>query len=281
MNSRPVLSSLPLAALAFAGLPAFAATTPPPPAPTMVKIPAAATAEGRPAEIAEEILGSGGPVVAFVSGLGGDRQGWRTVAEKIAPCARALIYDRPGLGDSSPVPQSPVIASAVADDLESLLRENHLPGPYLLVGHSLGGLYVQAFARARPNETAGVVLVDAMTPLAEPAFEVATDLDGTAPTAEDVGITQSLADLRAGPAFPPVPLAVIVATRHNATAKREAQRRKVQAKTAALSPKGRMILAEGSGHFVQGDRPDVVEKAILDMLANAGADVSACRASTK
>jgi pimeloyl-ACP methyl ester carboxylesterase len=258
-------------------LPAAAAAATSSPAPEMIHLPAAATAEGRPAEIAEEMFGSKGPVVAFVSGMGGDRQAWRTVAERLAPCVRALIYDRPGLGDSSPVPQTPVVANAVADDLAALLKENHLPGPYLLVGHSLGGLYVQSFARNRPQDTAGVVLVDAMTPLAEPGWKVASDLDGTAPRAEEVGIGQSLTELRSGPDFPPVPLVVIVATEHRATAQREERRRKVQAKTAALSPKGKMVIAEHADHFVQLTRPDVVENAVLDMAQNAGADVSACR----
>jgi pimeloyl-ACP methyl ester carboxylesterase len=248
-----------------------------------VHLPSASTTGGRPALIAEEILGKHGPVVAFVSGLGGDRKGWRTVAEQIAPCTRALIYDRPGIGDSKPVPQTPVIAGAVAEDLQKLLVASHLPGPYLLVGHSLGGLYVQSFARAHPSETAGIVLVDAMTPLTPPRLvpSTATELDGTAATAEDVGITESLSELRAGPPLPPVPLAVIVATRHNGTPEREAQRREVQSRTAALSPKGRLIVADGAGHFVQGDRPDIVVEAILDTLVATGADVSACRAAAQ
>jgi pimeloyl-ACP methyl ester carboxylesterase len=278
MTARLIRIAL-LATIALAAAPstAGAAAAPPGEART-VRLPEAATTEGRPASIAEEILGEHGPVVAFVSGLGGDRQGWRTVAEAIAPCARSLIYDRPGLGGSTPVPQSPVIAGAVADDLAGILRENGLPGPYLLVGHSLGGLYVQAFARSRPGTTRGVVLVDAMTPLQAPGFfTYPTALDGTAATAEDIGIPQSLKELRSGPPFPPVPLSVIVASRHNGTPEREAARRDAQQRTAALSPLGHLVVAEGAGHFVQGDRPDVVVEAILETLAASGADVAACR----
>lgn len=275
LDRSPAAVFLAAACLAFGpdgATPAAAAS------PKIVRLPAAATTEGRPAEIATEIIGKAGPVVVFVSGLGQDRQGWRFVADALAPCARSLIYDRPGLGESVPVPRSPVAAGAAADDLDAILGSSRLPGPYLLVGHSLGGLYVQAFARKHPAETAGVVLVDSMTP-EEPRdwFDTATELDGTAPRAEDVGIDASLADLRTAPVFPPVPLVVIAASTYHETPLRRAERLAVQNRTAGFSPLGHMIVAEHSAHFVQTDRPDVVIQAILETLAAAGRPVDACR----
>jgi pimeloyl-ACP methyl ester carboxylesterase len=76
--------------------------------------------------------------------------------------------------------------------------------------------------------------------------------------------------MRAGPPFPPVPLIVLVATDHDVTPDREALWQQVQEQTAALSPKGRVKLVQGAGHFIQKDRPQVVIEAVLDAIREAG-----------
>src|SRR5262249_4913310 len=114
-----------------------------------------APASAEPLPLAMAILGRG-PVVVFESGLGKGRDDWREVAKGLAPCLTVVLYDRPGIG-SSPAPPNlavPVLAAAVADDLLARLGDRGLPGPYLLVGHSLGGLYVQAFAHNHPGAVA-------------------------------------------------------------------------------------------------------------------------------
>ena len=90
----------------------------------------------------------------------------------------------------------------------------------------------------------------------------------------------SIATMMSGPPFPPVPLIVLAATDHEDTPEREALWRDVQARTAALSPRGRLVVAEGSGHLVQQDKPAAVIQAVLQAAAMAGFDTSDCSAQS-
>lgn len=82
------------------------------------------------------------------------------LADQVAPFARVCIYDRAGLGWSDPAPE-PRTHQDMVSDLHQLLKAKGLSGPYLLVGHSVGGLLVRLYAQQYPAEVAGVVLVDA------------------------------------------------------------------------------------------------------------------------
>jgi pimeloyl-ACP methyl ester carboxylesterase len=105
--------------------------------------------------------GTAAPMVVFVAGLG-DRgeAAWGAVWGQVARNARACVYDRAGLGRSDPNPRTTTYQAAT-DDLHALLRRGHIPGPYVLVGHSLGGLLTRLYAHQHPADVAGVVLVDA------------------------------------------------------------------------------------------------------------------------
>jgi pimeloyl-ACP methyl ester carboxylesterase len=233
------------------------------------------------AEIAVQLLGSSGPVVVFESGMAEDMRNWGDVAHPLAACARVVLYDRLGVGRSSPRSDTNVVlASAVAKRLADLLAGLRISTPYILVGHSLGGLYVQSFARKYPQHIAGVVLVDAASPLEPPGVFVPTvpPPPGTTAAAEEGGVAPSVNAILAGPPFPPLPLTVLVATNHGDTPEREALWRDVQARTAALSPKGRLEIVDGSGHFIQKDRPQAVIAAVQQVMRAAGNDVSRCNA---
>ncbi|MEM9566101.1 MAG: alpha/beta hydrolase [Actinomycetota bacterium] len=103
--------------------------------------------------------GSGSPTVVLESGLGGFSHDWSHVQPDIATTTRVCAYDRAGYGwsDSVDVPRTSI---ETADDLHTLLVNGGETGPFLLVGHSLGGLHVRTFARRYADEVAGVVLVD-------------------------------------------------------------------------------------------------------------------------
>lgn len=103
--------------------------------------------------------GSGSPTVVLESGFGGFSFDWSFVREDISEHARVCTYDRAGYGWSDPVDR-PQSSSEVAADLSELLEGAGESGPYLLVGHSAGGLYVRAFAALHPDEIAGMVLLD-------------------------------------------------------------------------------------------------------------------------
>ncbi len=170
------------------------------------------------------------------------------------------------------------LADMVAEQLAALLKALNMPPPYILVGHSLGGFYVQAFARSHPEAVAAVVLVDAASPFEPPGVFVSTipPKPGSVEAAEEAGFAPSAAAMLKGPPFPPVPLIVLAATDHGDTSEREALWRDVQARTAALSPKGRLEIVEGSGHFIQTDRPQAVIAAVLEGARAAGVDTSSC-----
>jgi pimeloyl-ACP methyl ester carboxylesterase len=88
---------------------------------------------------------------------------WGWIQPRIATVTKTCAYDRAGAGWSDPGPQ-PRDAQTIASELHGLLDAAGVPGPYVLVGHSLGGLDVRAFARAYPDDVAGVVLIEATHP---------------------------------------------------------------------------------------------------------------------
>ncbi|HSZ50365.1 MAG TPA: alpha/beta hydrolase [Caulobacteraceae bacterium] len=103
--------------------------------------------------------GAGGPTVVFESGWGADSGEWVRVLPMLAPSRQACSYDRAGYGASDPGPD-PRDAAAIVRDLRAGLRAARIRGPYILVGHSAGGLYVRLFAAKYPKDVAGLVLVD-------------------------------------------------------------------------------------------------------------------------
>ena len=105
-------------------------------------------------------VGSGRPTVVLEAGFPGDSQIWRDVQPQLGRSARTCAYDRAGLGNSLPRRGIHDAADEVAD-LRRLLRAARLPGPYVLVGHSYGGMLTELFAHEHADDTAGVVLVDA------------------------------------------------------------------------------------------------------------------------
>jgi pimeloyl-ACP methyl ester carboxylesterase len=230
------------------------------------------------AVLATRIDGAPGRPVVFVSGLGEDMRGWDEVASALARCARVVRYDRPGIGASRPAPDAAVLAQDVARQLNALLARLNVAEPVILVAHSLGGLYAQAFARLYPARTAGIVLVDASSPLEPEGVFVSTQpaAPGTTAAWEEAGIAASVAALNSGPRLPDVPLIVLVATDHQDTPQREALWLDVQRQTAALSAQGELRLADGSGHFIQEDQPSVVVAAIEAVLAATGSDTAGC-----
>ncbi|MEO6398446.1 MAG: alpha/beta hydrolase [Tepidiformaceae bacterium] len=108
--------------------------------------------------------GTGHPTVVLEPGLGEPSSvmsGW--IAPEVSLHTRVCVYDRAGRGWSEST-ASPQDGLAVAADLHTLLKESGERGPYVLAGHSLGGIYVMNFANLYPDEVAGVVLLDSMHP---------------------------------------------------------------------------------------------------------------------
>lgn len=107
--------------------------------------------------------GTGSPTVVLQPGAGDMASTMAWIAPGVAEDTRVCAYDRPGRGWSDPV-DAPQDATTVAADLHALLRAADVPGPYVLAGHSFGGLYVLTYAADYPADVAGMVLIDSTAP---------------------------------------------------------------------------------------------------------------------
>jgi len=107
--------------------------------------------------------GAGEPTVVLESGLGGMSSAWGWIQPETAKFYRVVSYDRAGLGWSGP-DRAPKSAALAARRLRTLLERSGARPPYLLVGHSMGGLFIRVFAGLFPGEVAGMVLLDAVHP---------------------------------------------------------------------------------------------------------------------
>jgi pimeloyl-ACP methyl ester carboxylesterase len=223
--------------------------------------------------------GTGTPVVVFVAGLG-DRgeTAWRTVWGQVARNARACSYDRAGLGRSDPNPKTATYQAAT-DDLHILLRRGRIPGPYVLVGHSLGGLLARLYAHQHPADVAGVVLVDAtpvdwfptvqrllpaalLSPLTHnpEGFDLRHGLSSLTPLDRPGVLDRRPLAVMWAPNQPPPGLPP--STSQELARSWEAE----QARLARLSSASRLQRVPGSGHYLQRDRPKLVVAGIDDVL---------------
>ena len=106
---------------------------------------------------------NGKPTVLLESGIGTFSSNWAWVQDELAQSTRVVAYDRAGLGWSDPSLE-PQDAQQSAQDLHAALQKAGIPGPYVIAGHSYGGLVVRAFTDLYPDEVVGMVLVDASHP---------------------------------------------------------------------------------------------------------------------
>lgn len=145
-------------------------------------------------------LGAGSPTVVLTAGFNDTTLGWEPVHETLARTTRVCAWDRAGFGfsDASPEPQD---AAHTTADLEALVTLGAIAGPFIMVGHSAGGLETVIFTHRRAADVAGIVLVDAAHPDQGTAWAVAApraSADATADfIADDSEALACLARIRA------------------------------------------------------------------------------------
>ncbi|MGE5335238.1 MAG: alpha/beta fold hydrolase [Nitrososphaerota archaeon] len=234
--------------------------------------------------------GTGWPTVVLEAGLGDTSLSpeWTPIQKRVAAFTRCCGYDRAGLGKSEPG-HGPRTSLQAVDDLHVMLHTAGIEGPYVLVGHSLGGLHVQRFVACFPDEVAGVVLVDAMhedhLAWLERNLLSAEELEQqrqvtTGNNPEGIASDTALTALQRAHWRLDVPLVVLMRDHvppeeqpPEWSSEREelllATWHEVQSDLAHRSPQGRLIVAERSGHNIQLYRPDVIIEAIREVVAAA------------
>ena len=110
-----------------------------------------------------DCVGTGKPTVVLFNGLGERTPSWAWAQQNVSTSTRVCTFDRAGEGWSGPATAGQD-GHQLASDLHSLLRTAHVPGPYVLAGHSVGGVYALVYAEQYPRDVAGVALIDSATP---------------------------------------------------------------------------------------------------------------------
>lgn len=235
------------------------------------------TVAGRSVEFALE--GEGTPVVVFENGLGATLDWWAKVWPDTVAESRALAYNRAGHGrsDASMLPRD---GAQVVEELRALLRARDLPPPYVLVGHSLGGLYMQLFARQYPADVAALVLVDsthsdqvkgAGNPDHWPTWLKVVFRATTSDTAKQelAALDDTGAQVSSLPVDPAMPVWVLSALRAaGAPSALATDAERKRADVARLYPGSAQVWVD-SGHGIPLEKPEAVVGAIREAVRAA------------
>jgi pimeloyl-ACP methyl ester carboxylesterase len=250
--------------------------------------------------------GKGAPAVVLDAGISDQLDKLRPLQERIARVTQVITYNRAGYGQSEPGPL-PRDSGREAEELKALLEKASMPGPYVLVGHSLGALNMQVFASKYPDDVAGIVLLDP-PPLSFILGQEYKDLRNMAEkmTAEWQAIADSTATstdpreqarssffqmiasehremfgetarlVAAISTFGHMPLVVLAAGKPNPVfgeLAEEYQRYWVgQSRARAdMSTNSKFVLAEGATHYLYLDVPELVAQNILAVVSEARA----------
>ena len=260
--------------------------------------------------------GAGSPTVVLESGIHDSSDPWTltdatppvprspSVFAGLAWVTRVCAYDRPGTirydkpephitARSTPV-DNPRTLDAQAGDLAAVLARGKVPGPYLMVAHSYGGMIVRRYTQQHPDQVAGIVFVDAFAPSIKPLFGelwsryeellnhpgLTLDQD---PAWETVDADEAIATLESGPALPAIPVAVVSKslpfgvspdTPPDLVARLEQAWPQVQdsivKEVGASQPPH--VIATGSDHYVQLHDPDLVIATVKVVLKRIAAE---------
>jgi pimeloyl-ACP methyl ester carboxylesterase len=226
--------------------------------------------------------GNGDPVVVLDAGLGNDGGTWADVQPGLARFTRACVYDRAGRGYSDPGPK-PRTSRLMVADLHELLVRAGIAGPYVLVGHSLGGLNVRLYESEYPGDVAGMVLVDATSDdqqriidLMPPERAAEFGAGMSDPEMDLSAFREAMADVRrTNRSLADKPLVVLTHGKdpprpewlsEDAYGRGLQLTRELQSNLARLSSNSVQVVAEDSGHFIQEDQPELVVAAVREAV---------------
>jgi pimeloyl-ACP methyl ester carboxylesterase len=264
----------------------------PPPPPENDSLPPRQKVETRDGALEYTLAGEGDTTIVLLNGAGMTLAGWQALYPGVERLGRVFAWNRFGVQGSDDPPPLQSGVDVVAS-LRELLSQAGVEPPYVLVGHSLGGLYANLFARLHPRDVAGVLFLEATHPrdgetLPQDEAKLTRGLSkvqGQPPEqfeanlhAELEAAGETVQEVEAAGAFPRIPIAVITGGIDPPTSLLSpdaAQARSAhQLALARLSPDSEHVVAEGSGHFPQRSEPQLV----LDVLERLLQRVRAARA---
>ncbi len=217
--------------------------------------------------------GQGSPAVIFEGGFGAGIASWSTVQKDVAAFAQTVSYDRAGLGQSDPGPK-PRSAKQIATELHAALEKSGVKPPYVLVGHSFGGIYVRVFADMYPKEVAGMVLIDPSQEsfndwlsktqpdrLKAAESDIARASEGV--QAEYASVDTSYSQARVAKVPKGIPVTLLTAT-EDETMPADARKLWIEKHKEWLTtiPGSKHIVVEKASHFIQAQQPALVIEAI-------------------
>ncbi len=234
--------------------------------------------------------GEGSPTIILEAGGQDDSDTWgpadgRPFFDQLQQLTRTCAYDRANMAQSDPAP-GPRYAQDSADDLAALLATAEVPGPYLLIGSSWGGIIVAGYAADHPEDVAGMVLLDAAYPSTDPGMDathanlppeewaaiVAAEKWDNPQNREHVDIPTSIGPMATKmDRIPDVPITAVTATLSSdcppAWPCEEILRDEavLQAQWAELSPHGRQVFV-ATGHVTYVEDPEAIVEIITDTL---------------
>lgn len=231
-----------------------------------------------------KLIGHGGSNIIFLGGFRMHFESWERVYPAVAKANKVLLINRAGVG-SSPKAQGTQTGSFVVEQLRHAASEAGLEPPFLLVAHSLGGIFANLYARTFPSEVVGVVFVESLHPqeitaqkkLKPPvllramndAIKYIEKMFDKYKFSEDECIDDTIQEIEIAGAFPEIPIAVVSGGRKMPLVPQHAfeLHTQFQIKLLELSNQSKQFMCETSGHFPQITQSDIVVIAIEQVLA--------------
>jgi len=237
-----------------------------------------------PNHLEHQRIGDGPSNIVFLNGFRMRFQTWKEIYSDLVSDSSVLLFNRRGVGASSKATKAQD-GTTVVNEMRSLFSHSRMNPPYVLVAHSLGGIFANLYARVHPTEVAGVVFVDAPHPLevaeqkknkppliinvANRALKTVEKLFDTFKYSEDECIEETIAQINAAGKFPDIPISVVTGTKRMPLVPAQAFEihQQYQTELLSLSSKSTHRLCHKSGHFPQITEPRKVVEAIQVVLS--------------
>ncbi|MEM7543254.1 MAG: alpha/beta hydrolase [Pseudomonadota bacterium] len=258
-------------------------------------------------------VGEGDITIVINHGIGGAAVEWTTFQDRIGAYTKTCAYDRAGYGwsDSGPAPRT---STQAVHELEVLLDEASIAPPYLLIGHSFGGLIARQFAALHPDQLAGLILIEASNAQVLPSrtshgavqthgideaqieaqrasksgYEAAAGFLNSRRKAIFAQMDEltnfEKSTLQAAAKRLPAELPLLVLTRDphlNANSPVEERWHNAQLELSKITDNAELLIAKGAGHSPHLERPEIVNQAVLEFLLKLTGDGLEGRAITQ